>query len=173
VRGLRLNDLVLTGSHGRFAGVLARHQRQVVLVREEYPSWGGAYWNIPSGRIEEYESPAEGARRELAEETGLVVPLAGLVLQGTSATASPHKVSRAWNFTVDVDNPALEVSDPDGLIQDARWFSAEEAIRLLRELPYRPLSEPAVAILTGQVSVGAHWEYPDPTGEPIIAVQER
>jgi 8-oxo-dGTP pyrophosphatase MutT (NUDIX family) len=168
-----LNGLVLTGSHARFAGVLARCQRQVVLVREEYPSWGGAYWNIPSGRIDEHESPAEGARRELAEETGLVVPVAGLVLQGTSATTGPHKVSRAWNFTVVVDDPSLEVSDPDGLIQDARWFSPEEAVRLLRELPYRPLSEPAVAILTGQVPRGAHWEYPDPVGEPIIAVQER
>jgi 8-oxo-dGTP pyrophosphatase MutT (NUDIX family) len=142
-------------------------------VREEYPSWGGAYWNIPSGRIEEHESPAEGARRELAEETGLVVPVAALVLQGTSATASSNKLSRAWNFSVEVDDPALRVSDPDGLIQDARWFSAEEAVRLLRELPYRPLSEPAVAILTRQVSVGTHWAYPDPTAEPTITVRER
>ena len=171
--GLRLNFPVPTESHDRFAGVLARHQGQVVLVREEYPSWGGAYWNIPSGRIEEHESPAEGARRELAEETGLVVPVAGLVLHGTCATANPHRVSRAWNFTVAVDDPALRVSDPDGLIQDARWFSAEEAVRLLRQLPYRPLSEPAVAILTGQISVGAHWAYSDPAAEPSITTYRR
>lgn len=47
-----------------------------------------------------------------------------------------------WNFTVDVVDPTLHVREPDGLIQDARWFPVEEASRLLRELPYRPLSEP-------------------------------
>ena len=172
VTGVGLNGPVRTESHTRFAGVLARHQRRVVLVREEHPSWGGAYWNIPSGRIEEHESPPEGARRELAEETGLVVPLAGLVLQSTCVTVSAQNVSRAWNFSVDVDDPALRGSDPDGLIQDARWFSAEEAVRLLHDLPYRPLSEPAVAILTEQSSVGAHCAYPDPTAEPTITVRE-
>ncbi|MGR6320012.1 NUDIX hydrolase [Micromonospora soli] len=123
---------------------------------EEYPRWGGPYWNIPSGRIEDHETPFEGACRELAEETGLVVATADLVLHGTAAVTGAVTVSRVWNFTVDVVDPTLHVRDPDGLIQEARWFPVEEASRLLHELPYRPLSEPSVAVLTRQAQPGAH-----------------
>ncbi|HET9840992.1 MAG TPA: NUDIX hydrolase [Nocardioides sp.] len=163
-------------SQPRFAGVLARHAGRIVLVREEYAAWGGAYWNIPSGRIEDHESPAEGASRELAEETGLVVRPGDLVLQSTSAVTSGVRgadtVSRAWNFSVAVHDPTLRVDDPDELIQEARWFSTEEAMRLLRELPYRPLSEPALAILEGQVEPGVHWAYSDPRSRPSVTRQE-
>jgi 8-oxo-dGTP diphosphatase len=142
-------------------------------VREAYPTWGGAYWKIPSGGVEGRETPQEGACRELAEETGLLVPAAALVLQGTATVTTAGTTSRVWNFTVAVDDPTLHVRDPDGLVQDARWFRIEEAVRLLRELPYRPLSEPSVAILTRQVRRGAHWGYLEPEGEPVVTYPTR
>ena len=157
----------------RFAGVLARFERQVVLVREEYISWGGAYWNIPSGRLEGTRPLLRAPAGSWQRRQDWSFRSLGLFSRARLPLRVRTQVSQAWNFTVDVDDPALRVSDPDGLIQDARWFSAEEAVRLLVALPYRPLSEPAVAILTGKVSVGTHWEYSDPTGDPIIAVQER
>jgi 8-oxo-dGTP diphosphatase len=157
-----------TDNPARFAGVLARHEGRVVLVREEYPSWGGAHWNIPSGGVEAHESPAEGASRELAEETGLVLPPGDLELRCTSSVATADRVSRAWNFIGDVQDPTLSVDDPDGLIQEARWFTPDEAVRLLRVLPYRPLWEPAVAILSGEVEAGAHWDYVDPQAPPVV-----
>src|SRR5690349_8766255 len=46
-----LNGSMPRRSQPRYAGVLAEHREQVVLVREEYPRWGGPYWNIPSGRV--------------------------------------------------------------------------------------------------------------------------
>jgi 8-oxo-dGTP diphosphatase len=141
-------------SRARYAGVLANYREMVVLVREHYPRWGGPYWNIPSGRVEDHETPEEGACRELSEETGLMVAASDLVLVGTSTVTSPGKVSRAWNFAVAIEDPTLDVQDPDGLIQDARWFPVHEATAVLRELPYRPLSEPAVALLGGQVRTG-------------------
>lgn len=154
----------------RFAGVIAHHQDRVVLVREEYPGWGRAFWNIPSGRVQDHESPREGATRELAEETGLLVVAATLSLHSTSEVAEPGRVSRSWNFTVDVEDPTLGVRDPDGLIQEACWFPTDEATHLLRMLPYRPLSEPAIATLTRQAPAGAHWAYPDPKGKPVVTL---
>lgn len=153
----------------RFAGVLARHQGQVVLVLEEYAAWGGAYWNIPSGRVEDHESPREGARRELAEETGLAVDAADLIPCSTCEVVRPGAVTRAWNFLADVDEPRLRVNDPDGIIQDARWFPTKQATELLRLLPYRPLSEPSVAILGERMEPGAHWSYAGPEAEPVVA----
>jgi 8-oxo-dGTP diphosphatase len=155
-------------SQPRYAGVLARYGDQVVLVREEYPAWGGAHWNIPSGRVEEHETPDQGACRELAEETGLLVAPADLVLVATSSVVSPGKVSHAWTFEVAVDDPVLNVQDPDGLIRDARWFGIGEAAAVLRQLPYRPLSEPAVAVLDGRAENGGHWTYSSPAADPVL-----
>lgn len=168
---MRFNGPVSTKKiESRFAGVIAHHHDRVVLVREEYPGWGGAFWNIPSGRIEDHETPRQGASRELVEETGLVVEAADLALHSTSAVSRPERISRSWNFTVDVEDPTLDVRDPDGLIQEARWFPTDEATRLLRKLPYRPLSDPSIACLMRQIPPGAHWAYPDPMGEPVVTL---
>ena len=157
-----------TVSQARYAGVLARHGGRVVLVREEYPGWGGPHWNIPSGRIEDHETPDQGACRELAEETGLVVPSGNLMLVGTSSVESTGRVSRAWTFSVTVEDPLLTLQDPDGIIQDVRWFAVDEAVAALRGLPYRPLFEPAVALLGGRVQTGSHWQYAHPGAEPVV-----
>ena len=44
--------------------------RRVVLTREFRPGPGRLQWDLPGGFLEDDEEPAEGARRELAEETG-------------------------------------------------------------------------------------------------------
>jgi ADP-ribose pyrophosphatase YjhB (NUDIX family) len=143
----------------RYAGVLAFHGRRVVLVREEYPTWGGEFWNLPSGRVEDDESPAEGAARELAEETGLVVAPADLLLVSTTVTAHGDRESRAWNHVVEVAATELCVADPDGIVREARWFDVADAVEVLAILPYRPLAEPAVAYLTGRAEPGREWHF--------------
>ena len=143
----------------RYAGVLALSEGRVVLVRERYPTWGGVFWNVPSGRVEDGESPAQGAVRELAEETGLVVRAADLTLVSTVTTTHDGVESRSWNHTVEVTSSDLRVADPDGIIQMARWFPQDEAIELLSALPYPPIAQPAVAYLRGEAAPGSHWVY--------------
>lgn len=143
----------------RYAGVIALHGGQVVLVREEYPAWGGEFWNIPSGRVEDGETPAAGAARELAEETGLVVAPQDLRQVSTVTTTYAGGELRAWNHVVEVATSDLRVDDPDGIIREARWFALDEAIALLTDLPYPPLAEPAVAYLRGDVPPGHHWAF--------------
>lgn len=119
----------------RFAGVLAHHNGSVVLVREEHSRWGGAFWNLPSGMLEAHETPAEGAARELAEETGLQVAPSDLCLRTTSSTLVDDIAVHAWNFEVEVVEAAITVSDPDFLIQEARWFPTDAAIDLFARCP--------------------------------------
>lgn len=56
------------------ANVLITRNRQVLLVRRSFEPFKG-FWDIPGGFVEANEHPADGARREALEETGLEVEL--------------------------------------------------------------------------------------------------
>lgn len=144
---------------GRYAGVLAFHGDSVALVRESYPGWGGRFWSVPSGAVEHDESPAQGAARELREETGLLVLPRDLELVSTSVTTSGTGRSDAWNYTARVPTSALQVDDPDGLIEDVRWFARALAIEALQQLPYEPLKVPALSYLRGDHASFTEWSF--------------
>lgn len=152
----------------RFAGVIAHYNGAVILVRESHERWGGEFWNLPSGMVEAHEAPAQGAARELAEETGLIVPARSLRLRTTTSVMVDGVLLRSWNFEVDVDNPTVQVQDPDLLVLEARWFALDQAIALLRLLPYRPLADPAVATLTAEAGVPTHWTFASPGADPDV-----
>jgi len=53
-------------------GVMVVKDRAVLLVKRAVAPFQG-WWDVPGGFLESGEHPAAGARRELLEETGLVV----------------------------------------------------------------------------------------------------
>jgi 8-oxo-dGTP diphosphatase len=156
-------------SEWRFAGVLARHNGEVILVRESHERWGGEFWSLPGGMVEAHEGPAEGAARELAEETGLVVPSPSLRLRTTTTVMLDGVPLHSWNFEVEVEDPTVQVQDPDLLVKEARWFALDQAVALLRVLPYRPLADPAVATLTTEATGKTHWMFASPEADPHVS----
>ena len=48
--------------------IVALDGRDVLVVRQHRPGAGGATLELPSGKVEQGEDPAEAAARELAEE---------------------------------------------------------------------------------------------------------
>ncbi|TDW60745.1 NUDIX hydrolase [Kribbella pratensis] len=129
--------------------MIARYGGQVALVRERYEAWDAPYWNLPSGAVEEGETPGAGAIRELREESGLLAVEADLELVWTTEVWTGGRVtSRSWNYLVNVQNPAFAIDDPDGSVLEVRWFSAEDAVRRLGRLPYPPIAVPAIDYLT-------------------------
>ncbi|WP_329004031.1 NUDIX hydrolase [Kribbella sp. NBC_00709] len=134
---------------GRYAGVIARYDGQVALVREQYEAWDAPYWNLPSGAVEDGETPTAGAIRELREESGLLAGEEDLLLVWrTQVLVDGRVTSRSWNYVVDVRDPAFAIDDPDGSVMEARWFSVEDAARLLGQVPYPPIASPAIDYLT-------------------------
>lgn len=164
----------MTAAHARFAGVVAIHQDRVILVREEHPRWADPCWSIPSGMVESAETPAEGAVRELREETGVDVAAEDLRLGSTSSVIAGGTTILAWNFALEFEEePVLAVDDPDAAVQEARWVAITDAVEWLRAHPWRPLSEPAIAILTGAAGSGTHWAFAHPQAHPTIAPAAR
>ena len=111
---------------------------EVFLVHPGGPFWArkdeGA-WSIPKGEIEPGEDPLAAARRELAEETGLVVE--GDFLALAPVKQKSGKLVHAWAVRGDADPARIRSNTfthngreyPE--VDRAAWFSLAEARRKL------------------------------------------
>ncbi|GAA0940225.1 NUDIX hydrolase [Kribbella koreensis] len=153
-----------------YAGVLAFWEGRVVLVRERYEDWVDEQWSLPSGAVEPGETPAEAAVRELLEETGLRVRVDQLRLVAEVVVESRDGASRstAYNYCAEVPDGDFAIDDPDGSVQEARWFLPAEAVPLVSAVPYPPLSQPVAAFLGG--SGPTRWSF---TYDPAVAFLDR
>jgi predicted NUDIX family NTP pyrophosphohydrolase len=136
------------------AGVLVYRRRtrlEVLLVHPGGPFWAkkdAGAWSIPKGEFGEGEDPLTAARRELAEETGLVVD--GELRPLGSVKQAGGKVVHAWALEGDLDADAIrsntfsmEWPPRSGRMQQfpevdrAAWFGIDEArVKLLKgQLP--------------------------------------
>jgi 8-oxo-dGTP pyrophosphatase MutT (NUDIX family) len=105
-----------------FALVVVRRGHRFLAVREVKH---GQLWYLPAGRVEPGESLAEGARREVLEETGVPVVLEGIFR--IEHTPQPTGSARCRVFfvarAVD-DRPPRDEPNDDSL--EARWVTLDE-----------------------------------------------
>jgi ADP-ribose pyrophosphatase len=93
--------------------VLVVHEGgELVLVRQSRPGSGTRTLELPSGKIEDGETPLEAAARELAEECGLAA--AELTELGTFWAAPGYSTELVHVF----DAAELSVADPAELDDD-------------------------------------------------------
>lgn len=131
-----------------YAGVVVVDGNSVLLVQEPEFFTSEPCWTVPSGRIEDGESPEVAAVRELAEEAGCIVDAAGLTLIAMAAVENyDERLSTSWNFTAAATDRRLEQAHPDEIVTDARWFGRDEAVGQLSKLPYDPKREPFLRFL--------------------------
>jgi 8-oxo-dGTP diphosphatase len=123
----------------RAAGGVVHRERaggdvEVLLVhRPRYDDW-----SLPKGKLEPGESPPDAARREVAEETGIVAELAAPL--PTSEYVDRHgrsKVVYWWRMTPVGTVPWA----PSEEVDVTRWLSPEEAATLLTYAHDRRLVE--------------------------------
>jgi 8-oxo-dGTP pyrophosphatase MutT (NUDIX family) len=123
-----------------------------LLIRDSYDNWG-----FPKGHLEDGESPAEAARRETGEETGLD----RLVLQGPIRVIDwhfrfrgrhIHKYCHFFLFESSNGEPCPQVDEG---ITDCQWRSLDEALDLLSYDNARGVLKRAGEMVRTLVAVGA------------------
>ncbi|MGN7386705.1 NUDIX hydrolase [Sporosarcina sp. SAFN-015] len=111
------------------AGICINEQMEVLMVK----SFDSEQWAIPSGGVEEGETPEECCVREVKEETGYDVKIIKqlmvkeTVIQGIQVTT--------YYYRVDKFGESSGVNDPDNLIAEAAWKSITELKQLKHVYP--------------------------------------
>ncbi|HYL56812.1 MAG TPA: NUDIX hydrolase [Gemmatimonadales bacterium] len=115
-----------------------------LLIRDSYRNWG-----FPKGHLKAGEPPADAARREVAEETGL----SDLVLHGPIRVIdwyfrfrgkTIHKYCHFFLFESKHGEPVPQTEEG---ITDCSWFGAEEAQRTISYDNARAVLEQATAMV--------------------------
>jgi len=125
-----VSDYVLPRVPASAGALLHDGHGRILVLKPTYKSG----WTIPGGQIEEDgESPWEGCRREVAEETGLPVATGRLVCVDFlhARPGRPGGIRFLFDCgVVDADRRETLVLQ-DGEIGDARWATPDEADDLL------------------------------------------
>ena len=131
---------------GSVAAVAVHDDGRVVLVRQYRHPIGEHLWELPAGLLNPGEDPADGARRELEEETGLSPARMELiadfyttpgfcdeamhVFRATSLVASPAKGDEDERIEVQ----AFTLADLEAMIEKGEIREGKTLVALLLEL---------------------------------------
>ena len=88
--------------------MIVRDGRVLMVHERSRRSGGGEWWTLPGGGLQPGETPEEAVRREVFEETGLVVSNARHVLE------MPYPSGMTSVFSVDVADGEPRIGLDDG-----------------------------------------------------------
>ncbi len=106
-------------------GVVVWHDERLLLIQRGKPPRVGR-WSLPGGAQKLGETVAEAARREVLEETGVVVEVGEVLAVVDLIERDGERVRYHYtliDFSAEVQAPDLR---PGGDAADARWFTQAE-----------------------------------------------
>jgi 8-oxo-dGTP pyrophosphatase MutT (NUDIX family) len=108
-------------SSTRYQGAIIQNHQLLLLKQIEHAS-GRAYWQIPGGGIEPYETEAQCVQREMLEETGLSVRVDSLLLDEPSTPDAIYQRWKTYHCTI-LAGEAHPGSEPEATYADAYRFT--------------------------------------------------
>ncbi|MBY6307644.1 NUDIX hydrolase [Streptomyces clavuligerus] len=134
---------------------IIRQGDEVLLVRESLGVNGEILWSLPGGGVEDGELMNEALRRELREETGLLVgnPARTAFLMHIDSEQHPSALAVAF----EIDEWSGDVAPEDDDIEQAAFFPLPDALKLLGKLDSATQRDPIVGYLTGVIAPGTTW----------------
>ncbi len=100
-----------------------------LLVQEAKERCRGK-WNIPAGHLDPNETIFEGAKREVLEETGCKVELAGILQVANRVLENDTWMSVIFSTKLIEENIVFDKNE----ILDVKWFTYEELLNMKKEL---------------------------------------
>src|SRR5215211_1735514 len=110
-------------------------------------------WQLPKGIVDEGETPQEAALREVREEAGLETDLVRLIetieyWYRSVKYGKPVRFHKFVHFYL-LEYKGGDVSNHDHEVEEARWVSFEEALKLLDFKSERDVVEKAREMIAG------------------------
>lgn len=119
------------------------HRGRLLLVNAWPEAKGSDLWCAPGGGAEAHSSLPDNLRREVREETGLVVQVDApcLVNEFHSEDRDWHQVEVFFRCRLLDGTLSEEWEDPEGIVTRRRWVTRAE----MSDLSYKPAALPNVA----------------------------
>jgi len=114
--------------HRGSAVMMAVEKRRILLVRQYRLPACQSLWELPAGSVDEGETPLQGAKRELKEETGY---RAKIWKKLTTFYPSPGFLAEKMTIYLATDLTAGVASPMDDERIEASWFPAKEVERAI------------------------------------------
>lgn len=124
---------------GRFmvaVGCVIEHQpsgKILLLQRSNKLDWRPGMWEIGYGRIDQFEDPEEGLRREVREETGITELTIGTVLRVWHmyrGSKAPENDLVGVTYACQTSSEQVSISSEH---EGYQWVTPEEALKLVTD----------------------------------------